>query len=89
MMPNTPLEIASIERDAAWFWVDAMLFCQTNGIVFDESYIRARLTHIREMDPGDGIGSFNPSEWDFETTIRYPYIERAALEIIEKLQPKG
>ena len=89
-MPDlTPLDIASIERDAAWFWIDAMLFCNRRGIAFDENHIQARLTHLREHDPADTTHLVDPimtpEQWDYETPIRYPYIEAAAKEIVAKM----
>lgn len=87
MTELSPIDIACIERDAAWFWIDATLECRRRGIDLDETYVQERLQFLREADPVEikPLG-FTPEQWDRETATRYPYIERAAIELLEKLR---
>jgi len=86
MMELTELDKAYLQRDAAWFWIEAMLDCQRKGVPFDDDHIQARLDHLKNMDPADVPDlQFTPAEWDMQTLARLPFIEEAAREI-RKLQ---
>lgn len=86
-MPElTELDNAYLQRDAAWFWVDAMLLCQKTGTAFNEAHVAERIDHLRNMDPADVKGlPFTPAEWDEQNLVRLPFIEAAGQEIVEKL----
>ncbi|MDQ1198818.1 hypothetical protein [Agrobacterium sp. SORGH_AS 787] len=89
-MPDlTPLDIAGIERDAAWFWIDAFLLSQEHGIVFDAAYVEDRLLHLRQHDPDETANIIDPQQWDLHNSVRYPYIEAAAKEIVTKMTQKS
>lgn len=89
-MPDlTPLEIAGIERDAAWFWIDAFLLSQEHGIVFDAAYVEARLLHLRQHNPEEAANMIDPQQWDIQNSVRYPYIEAAGKEIVAKMAQKS
>lgn len=76
-----------LELGATWYWIHAMLDCLKRGIEFDESRIHALLDDLRTFDPvEEAPDGFTPEEWDRENTLRYPYVERAGLMIIDRLK---
>jgi len=90
MKELTDLDKACLERDSAWFWIEAMLDCQRKGVPFDENHIQARLDHLKNMDPADVSDlQFTPAEWDRQTLARLPFIEEAAREISKLLTSLG
>lgn len=83
MTKLSPLQLLEYEKHAAMFWLDQLVGCQSLSIEATVAHIHTMLEVCKNLEePPEG---YTPAEWDFELTLRYPFIEVIGLQIIEKL----
>ncbi|OBZ96730.1 hypothetical protein ADU59_03020 [Pararhizobium polonicum] len=83
MTDLSELDVLHLEKHAALFWLNKIVDSRP---IPREAMIE-RVTSVmrvcKEMEtPPPGS---TPEEWDWEVTLRYPYIESLGLQILQKL----